>query len=33
VEVELPADAREVTSEELMFSLLGALLPLVAGGL
>ncbi len=33
VDVELPADAREVTSEELMSSLLGALLPLVAGGL
>lgn len=33
VEVEFPANAREVTSEELIFSLIGALLPLVAGGL
>ena len=33
VAVELPTDAREVTSEELMFSLLGALMPLIAGGL
>ena len=33
VDVELPADARDVTSEELMFSLLGALMPLMAGGL
>ncbi len=33
VEVEIPADAREVTSEELMFSLMGALLPLMAGSL
>ncbi len=32
VDVELPTDAREVTSEELIFSLIGALLPLIAGG-
>ena len=33
VEVEFPADAREVTSEEVMISLLGARLPVMAGGL
>jgi len=33
VDIEVPADAREVSEEELMFALLGALMPLFGEGL